>query len=89
MLDVAVKVVFLRELGREPLPFELDEFVLYSYERAQTLLRQTPEYIAKHDPLYKGEIYYHSGSHVVRVRTPLDCDSWSASAVAAANTSHT
>ena len=71
MLDVAVKVVFLRELGREPSPFELDEYVLYSYERAQTLLRQTPEYIAKHDPQYKGEIYYQSGSHVVRVRPPV------------------
>ena len=70
MLDVAVKVVFLRELGREPMPFELDEFVLYSYDRAQTLLRQTPEYLAKHDPEYKGDVYYHSGSHLVRVRTP-------------------
>lgn len=70
MIDVAVKVLFLRELAREPEPFELDEYVLYSYERAETILRQTPEYLARHDPDYKPEVYYHSGSHVVRVLSP-------------------
>lgn len=70
MLEVAVKVVFLRELGREPASHEIDEYVLYSYERAEELLRKTPEYRARHDPAYYGEVGYHSGSHVVRVRTP-------------------